>query len=109
MIASTPLMSALRLSFDKHLLAEPREARAPAALGVDHAAELLVGPVDLVVDDHVVEDPVLLDLALGVVQAPARGLLVLRPAAAEATLELGERRREDEDADRAGHRGLDLA
>src|SRR4051812_23796462 len=108
MIASTPLMSGLHLSLDQHLLAEPGQPRPPAALGVDHAAELLVGPVDLVVDDHVVEDAVLLDLALGVVEAAPRRLLVLGPAPAEPPLQLREGRGEDEHPDRAGDRRLDL-
>ena len=49
-------------------------APAAAAFGEDDAAELGVGAVEVVVEDHVVEDGVVLDLHAGVVEAAGAGL-----------------------------------
>ena len=72
------------------------------------ASSLLVRLLEIVVDDDVVEERVVLDLGSRVREASLHRLLVVAGARAQAPLELGHRRRQNEDRDRVGHLGLDL-
>src|SRR5262249_39815204 len=72
---------------------------APAPFGANDGNQIQEGPVDVVVDDHVLirSDPTL-DLRAGSEQAAPQGLLSLGAPLPQAALQLLERGWNDEDA-----------
>ena len=74
---------------------ELRTRRARSATTM--ASSFLCAAVEIVVDDDVVEERIVLDLGSRVREASLHRLFVVAGARAEATLELGHRRRKNED------------
>src|SRR6185369_16862005 len=89
-------------------LGVPRGAMAPTFFGAKDGHELLGRFFQLFVHEHVVEEPIVFDLAQSDPEASLHGVFVLACPAAQALLEDGHARRQDEHRHRVGRGALDL-
>src|SRR4051812_14840328 len=71
----------------QQLLRARSSALSATFLCQEHADQLLDGALQVVVDEHVVEEAVVRDLVLGRLKAPLHGRLVFAGAASQPALE----------------------
>src|SRR5258708_2773229 len=96
------------MSSPQKRLCERRATLPPGSFCDDDGPEFVERALEILVEDHVVEERVVLDFSPRNREAPLHGLLRLAGAAPEPALELLHRRRQNERRNDVRDLGLDL-